>query len=72
MASILKRARLSLKGKRDQEKFKFKQEQIENLKSLEDSGYVHLYFGDESHFGLTPDVPYAWQTKGNPIVLASI
>jgi transposase len=36
---------------------------------LEDSGYIDLYFGDESHFGLTPNVPYAWQTKENPILL---
>jgi len=36
---------------------------------LEDSGYIDLYFGDESHFGLTPRVPYAWQTKENPILL---
>jgi transposase len=36
---------------------------------LEDSGYIDLYFGDQSHFGLTPNVPYAWQTKDNPILL---
>jgi hypothetical protein len=36
---------------------------------LEDNGYLDLYFGDESHFGLTPNVPYAWQTKENPILL---
>lgn len=36
---------------------------------MEDSGYIDLYFGDESHFGLTPNVPYAWQTKGRPILL---
>lgn len=36
---------------------------------MEDSGYIDLYFGDESHFGLTPVVPYAWQTKENPILL---
>ena len=36
---------------------------------MEDSGYIDLYFGDESHFGLTPRVPYAWQTKENPILL---
>ncbi|PWA04583.1 IS630 family transposase [Flavobacterium laiguense] len=64
-----KRARLSLKGKRDEEQFRFKQKQIETLKSLEDSGYIDLYFGDQSHFGLTPNVPYAWQTKANPILL---
>ncbi|MFZ2429569.1 MAG: transposase [Lutibacter sp.] len=36
---------------------------------MEDSGYIDLYFGDQSHFGLTPNVPYAWQTKQNPILL---
>jgi transposase len=36
---------------------------------LEDNGYIDLYFGDESHFGLTPNVPYAWQTKENQILL---
>jgi transposase len=36
---------------------------------LEDSGYIDLYFGDQSHFGLTPNVPYAWQTKENPVLL---
>lgn len=36
---------------------------------MEDSGSIDLYFGDESHFGLTLNVPYAWQTKDNPILL---
>lgn len=58
-----------MKDKRNEEQFRFKQEQIETLKSLEDSGYIDLYFGDQSHFGLTPNVPYAWQTKDNPILL---
>ena len=58
-----------MKGKRNEEQFRFKQEQIETLKSLEDSGYIDLYFGDQSHFGLSPNVPYAWQTKDNPILL---
>ena len=60
---------MSLKSKRNQDDFDFKQQQIEKLKELEDSGYIDLYFGDESHFGLTPSVPYAWQTKENPILL---
>ena len=29
--------------------------------------YVDLYYYDESHFGLTPCVPYAWQIKGETI-----
>lgn len=60
---------MSLKHKRNQDEFEIKQQQIESLKELEDSGYIDLYFGDESHFGLTPNVPYAWQTKENPILL---
>ena len=64
-----KRARLSLKSKRNEEQFRLKQQQIETLKGLEDEGYIDLYFGDQSHFGPTPNVPYAWQRMGNPIVL---
>jgi len=61
--------RLSLKSKRNQTEFEFKQQQIESLKELENNGYIDLYFGDESHFGLTPNVPYAWQAKLDPILL---
>ncbi len=64
-----KRARLSLKRKRNENDFDIKQAQIESLKELEDNGYIDLYFGDESHFGLTPNIPYAWQRKDNPILL---
>jgi len=39
---------LSLKSKQNKDDFKFKQQQIESLKQLEDSGYIDLYFGDES------------------------
>jgi len=60
---------LSLKSKQNKADFEFRQQQIESLKQLEDSGFIDLYFGDESHFGLTPNVPYAWQTKDNPILL---
>ena len=38
---------------------------------LDRAGYIDLYFGDESHFGLTPNVPYAWQHKDEPILLPS-
>jgi len=36
---------------------------------LDDSGFIDLHFGDESHSGLTPNLPYAWQTKENLILL---
>jgi len=60
---------MSLKSKQNKADFEFRQQQIESLKQLEDSGFIDLYFGDESHFGLAPNVPYAWQTKDNPILL---
>lgn len=31
--------------------------------------YIDLYYCDESHFGLTPNVGYAWQHKDNPVLL---
>lgn len=34
-------------------------------------GYIDLYFLDESHFNLVPYVPYAWQLKGEEILLPS-
>ncbi|HEY5534997.1 MAG TPA: hypothetical protein VIL99_08700 [Ignavibacteria bacterium] len=49
-----------MKRKRNKDEFELKQGQINDLKQLEDSGYIDLYYGDESHFGLTPNVPYAW------------
>ncbi len=36
---------------------------------MEDSGYIDLYFGDQSHFGGTPNVTYARQKMENPILL---
>lgn len=31
--------------------------------------YLDLYYCDESHFGLTPNLSYAWQKRENPILL---
>ncbi|SFF00389.1 transposase [Flavobacterium xueshanense] len=39
---------------------------------MEGTAYIDLYFGDQSHFGLTPNVPYVWQTKENSILLHSV
>ena len=64
-----KRARLSLNSFRNQLEFDAKQQQINDLQLLDSCGYIDLYFADESHFGLTPNVPYAWQHKENPILL---
>jgi transposase len=65
------RVSLSLKSKQNKSEFERKQVIIEALKELEDSEYIDLYFGDESHFGLTPNVPYSWQKKGEQILLSA-
>jgi len=66
-----KRTRQSLKMFRNQALFDKQKLEIEQLVALEREDYIDLYFGDESHFGLTPNVPYAWQHKDNPILLPS-
>jgi len=38
---------------------------------LHSDGCIDLYFGDASHFSTVPNVPYAWQTKDDPILLPS-
>jgi hypothetical protein len=45
-----KRAQVFLKRKRNKDEFEPKQGQINGHKKLEDSGYIDLYYGDESHF----------------------
>lgn len=66
-----KRTRQSLKMFRNRDLFDKQKQEIEQLMALDKDGYIDLYFGDESHFGLTPNVPYAWQHKDNPILLPS-
>lgn len=64
-----KRARQSLKPFRNQQLFDEKSQEIDSLIGLHKTGFIDLYFGDESHFGLTPNVPYAWQHKDHPILI---
>ena len=47
-------------------------EELRQLSKLEDNQYIDLYYGDASHFSLVPNVPYAWQFAGEPILLPSI
>ncbi|EGK02400.1 hypothetical protein [Dysgonomonas gadei] len=51
-----KRTRQSLKMLRDQSLFDKQKQEIDQLMTLDKAGYIDLYFGDESHFGLTPNV----------------
>jgi hypothetical protein len=44
-------------------------QETESLLSLHKQGFIALYFADESHFGLTPNIPYAWQHRDCPTLL---
>lgn len=62
-----RRVRKSLKAKRNLIEFACKKAEIEQLEVLAHQGYVDVFYYDESHFSLTPCVPYAWQIKGETI-----
>jgi transposase len=66
-----KRMRKSLKSKRDQAEFELAQEEITLLHEQEAAGEVDVYYFDESGFSLTPEVPYAWQERGETIGIPS-
>lgn len=68
---VWKRIRKSLKGKRNEEKFREAQEEINDLNQRRKNGEIELYYFDESGFNLTPCVPYAWQPSGEYIEVPS-
>ncbi len=45
---------------------------MDKLSQLNQEQYIDLYYGDASHFSLVPNVPYAWQAEGEPILLPAI
>lgn len=61
-----------MRKKRCEIKFRKSKEEIEKLNHLHSIDYIDLYFGDASHFSTVPNVPYAWQTKDEPILLPSV
>ena len=64
-----KRARLTIRNLLNEEQFEKQQSEIIELIELHKQGYLDLYFGDESHFGLTPNLPSAWQHRDKPLLL---
>ena len=62
-----RRVRKSLKAKRNPIEFACKKAEIEQLEVLANQDYLEVFYYDESHFSLTPYVPYAWQIKGETI-----
>jgi transposase len=66
-----KRVRKSLRGKRDDEQFYAKLEEIKQILDQADNGDLNFYYFDESGFTLEPCIPYAWQFVGNQIEVPS-
>lgn len=69
---IWKRIRLVPGGKPDPEEYEEKKRQLEILKEKEEKGEAELWYYDESGFGMTPCVPYAWQEKGTTLTAGSV
>jgi transposase len=66
---VWKRARASLAGQRDEEAFRLcEQELVEHMEAAV-NGEIDLFYMDESGFGRSPYIPYAWQDKGATIEL---
>jgi transposase len=63
------RMRRTLKGEPDPEEYQQKKDALELLKQQEQDGEIDLWYCDVSGFCLVPYVPYAWQEKGQPILL---
>jgi transposase len=40
---------------------------LQELKKLEESGFLDLFYGDQSSFSMNPNVPYGWQEKENSL-----
>jgi hypothetical protein len=58
-----RRVRKFIKAKRNPVEFACKKVEIEQLEALANQDYLDVFYYDESHFYLTPCVPYAWQIK---------
>lgn len=66
---VWKRVRASVAGKRDEEEFRqCEQELIEHMEAAV-AGKIDLFYLDESGFGRSPYIPYAWQDKGTVMEL---
>ena len=63
--------RKSLKEKRDKQVFDWQFAELECFEELHKQGYIDLFYADASHFSLVPSVRYAWQRKGEEILLPS-
>ena len=68
---VWKRLRNSLKPQRDELMFRFFAQELGILEAQAADGEYDLYFFDETHINLAPNVPYAWQPVGKTAPLPS-
>jgi transposase len=65
------RFRRVVAGQPDAQEYAIKKTQLEELKQLEASGELDLYYLDETGFCLIPYVPYGWQLIGQTLEIPS-
>jgi transposase len=59
-----KRIRKTVFGRPDPDEYKALSKKLSELIERDKNGQIDLIYFDESGFNLTPQVPYAWQSKG--------
>jgi transposase len=60
-----RRLRKWLKPKQDPLEYERIYNALQELKKLEELGFLDVFYGDQSSFSMNPNVPYGWQEKGN-------
>ncbi len=59
-----KRCRRRVKGLRDEGTFRAAHTRLTTLRQGHARGVIEMFYFDQSGFGLTPAIPYAWQPRG--------
>lgn len=68
---LWKRAKKSLRSKRDEKEFERAKKEIGELEKQQKAGKADIYYFDGTGFDLQPSVPYAWQPKGETTEIPS-
>ena len=71
MGYSFKRARRSLKHRRDETDFRNTQGLLSALQQWEETGGTELYYFDESGFSQSSAVPYAWSPVRQPLAMSA-
>jgi len=71
LAFSWRRIRKGPRGKPDPEEYQQKKQALHDWQHQASQGLLDLYYFDETGFCLTPYLPYAWQEKGQTILLDS-